>query len=423
MDSIVGRVLILLAVVGSAVCSASAVAGERAHPGKWTQVFLNGPIPHRLSDGTTRVLYPMCSGGPVVTAQGLALAPTQYSFFIKRGDPEKLVVALDGGGACWNADTCVGSPISGQGSSYSEVVDETPQTLAQGEGLLDDRNPHNPYRHYTKVFIPYCTGDVHWGSKDTVYALPLPTGGALPWVIHHHGADNLLAVLHWLQKRGERAADLELRELKDLSVIGTSAGGYGTMLAFPYFAQEAPRARLNLIGDASIGVLTESFYREALYNPASPGTESWGFGQNLPSWVPGYASLLPSGLVDARLIMPAAFAALASYKPAAHFASLTNNLDNVQIGFYGLMKGIFPPGLPEAIEWYGSMKFITLSTAVLPNYRFFIDRSSAHTLTTSNAQTYGVGVNGISLAAWIKAMVKPRSGPWANLDNAGPPGP
>ncbi|MBI2800885.1 MAG: hypothetical protein HYX63_11505 [Gammaproteobacteria bacterium] len=430
MTEFARRLLTVLAVLGSAVSSISAFADERDDPGQWTQVFLSGPIQHRLSDGTTRVLHPMCSGGPIVTPQGLAPAPMQYSFFIKRGDPKKLVVALDGGGACWNANTCVGSPLSGQGSSYSEVVDETPQTLAQGEGLLDDRNPHNPYKHYTKVFIPYCTGDVFWGNKDTVYVLPLPTGGGLPWIIHHHGADNLLAVLHWLQTQNHEAADLDhqvadldLRKLKDLSVIGTSAGGYGTMLAFPYFAQETPHARLNLIGDASIGVLTGSFYREALFNPANPGAESWGFGQNLPSWVPGYSNLLVSGLSDARLIMPTAFAALASYKPRAHFASLTNNFDNVQIGFYGLMKGVFPPGLPEVIEWYGSMKFITLSTAALPNYRFFIDRSAAHTLTTSNAQTYGVGVNGISLAAWIKAMVKPGSGPWDNLDNAGPPGP
>ena len=397
-------------------------AEDRDHDDKWIQVLLNGPIVHKLSDGSTRVLHPMCSGGPIPTAQGVEPASTQYSFFIKRGDPKRLVVALDGGGACWNADTCIGSPLSGQGSSYSQVVDETPTALAQSGGLLDDRNPKNPYKKYTKVFIPYCTGDVHWGSKDTVYSLPLPTGGNLPWVIHHHGADNLLAVLHWLQTHDHQGPEVELRKLKDLSVIGTSAGGYGTLLAFPYFAQEARQARLNLIADASIGVLTESFYREAIYNPANPGTESWGFDLNLPSWVPGYAGLLASGLADARVIMPTAFAALANYRPAGHFASLTNNFDNVQIGFFGLMKGVFPPGLPEVIEWYSSMKFITLSTASLPNYRFFIDRSSEHTLTTSDAQTYGVGVNGISLAAWIKAMITPRSGPWTNLDNSGPPG-
>ena len=418
---------VLTAVWGLLYCGlycAFAVADDEEHARgnqRWTQIFLTGPITHQLPDGTTRVLRPMCAGGPVPTAEGPVVAPTQYSFFIKRGNPERLVVALDGGGACWDADTCVGSPLSAEGSSYSEVVDETPQTLAQGEGLLDDRNPANPYKSYTKVFIPYCTGDVHWGSKDTTYVLPLPNGDTLPWLIHHHGSDNLLAVLHWLQSHTHRDSRIDLRKLKDLSVVGTSAGGYGTLLAFPYFAQEARRARLDLIADAAIGVLTNTFYRTALFNPSSPGSESWGFGDNLPSWVPGYNTLLASGVVNANAIMPAAFAALAGYKPAAHLASLTNNFDSVQIGFYSAMKGVFPPGQTEAFEWYRGMKDATLSAATLPNYRYFIDKGSAHTLTTSNTQTYGVGVNGISLAAWLQAMIKPGAGPWDSLDNAGPP--
>ena len=112
---------------------------------------------------------------------------------------------------------------------------------------------------------------------------------------------------------------------------------------------------------------------------------------------------------------------LSDYKPDAHMASLTSNLDLVQIFFYELMDGAVPPdpGLPA--EWYRSMAEITATTADdLFNYRFFIDDGTFHTFLGSDERVYEVGANGISLAEWIGEMIKPGDGVWDNLD-AGPP--
>lgn len=142
---------------------------------------------------------PSCSGGPVMRDGGPVPGDTQFSFFIQKRNRNKLIVVFDGGGACWNEATCIGSVLAGS-PTYSGVVDETPESLAAGRGLLDVTNPKNPFKEYTKVFVPYCTADVHWGSRDTEYELPLSEDSSLKWTIRHRGSDNLITVLAWLQR-------------------------------------------------------------------------------------------------------------------------------------------------------------------------------------------------------------------------------
>lgn len=351
-----------------------------------------------------------------MTPAGPVPAPTQYSFFVQRGNPNKLLVAFDGGGACWDEATCIGSVLAGS-PTYAPIVNETPASMAQGRGLLDSSNPANPFKEYTKVFVPYCTADVHWGSRDTTYVLPLPTGGALPWTMRHRGSQNTIAVVDWLRKNGKRF-NVDLGRVHDLTVTGLSAGAYGTLNGFAFLAEEMPRARHNLVADAGIGVLTQSFFQRAMLNAA--GNESWGVQANLPGWVPGFQTMLVAASGNPNILVPLAFQSLALWKPRAHFASITAELDSTQVFFYSVMKGNFSPGLTEAIEWYLGMKFVTLATAALPNYRYFIEDGTFHTFLGSDQYTYGVGGNGISVAEWMRNMVKPGNRTWDNLE-APPP--
>jgi hypothetical protein len=378
----------------------------------WKQVFLNGPTDVTLADGSIITVDPSCSGGPVMTPAGPVPGNTQYSFFIQSGNPEKLLVAFDGGGACWDQTTCIGSVLAGQ-PTYSRIVDETPESLAQGAGLLDDGNPKNPFKEYTKVFVPYCTADVHWGSRDTTYILPLGPGVSLPWTIRHRGSQNMIAVLNWLQQR-HRMSNVDLRRVHDLTVIGLSAGAYGTLNGFGFLAEATPRARHNLVADAGIGVLTQSFFNRAIFNGA--GTASWGVQNNLPSWVPGFSTLLVTASANPNILVPLAFQSVALWKPQDHFASITAELDGTQIFFYSVMTGNFAPGPTEALAWYIGMKGITSATAALPNYRYFIEEGTFHTFLGSDEHTYGVGANGISVAAWIRNMIKPGNRTWENLE-------
>jgi len=403
----------------AAVLLLVAATGAQATDNTWDQIDLSGVITTQLPDGSVRDLQPSCSGGPELTPAGPVPASTDFYFFVQQGNPNKILIGLDGGGACWDAATCIGSPLTGN-STYTVSLDETPARLANAEGFFDAGNPENPFHNYTKIFVPYCTADVHWGSRDTVYTLQLAQG-PLPWVIHHRGTDNFLAVLDWLQKHGRDRYGIDFGRAHDVTVTGASAGGYGANVAFAYVAELTPRARLSLISDAAIGVLTQDFYTSTIYNPADPGSESWGVGDNLPSWVPGFnEALLAQGAAFPNGFVPSVFAALAAYKPDARLASLTSNLDLVQIGFYGLMRGVFPPDATIAGEWYFAMAQMTAATASLPSYRFFIDAGDFHTFIGSDQRVYEVGANGITLAEWVRAMIKPGNRVWENLD-AGPP--
>lgn len=391
-------------------------ATVQAKAPQWEQITLKGERTVKLADGSELTVDPSCSGGPVMTPAGPRPGNTDYSFFIKRGNPNKLLVAFDGGGACWNGLTCIASVLGGS-PTYSREVDETTGSLEEGGGLLDDSNPANPYKEYTKVFVPYCTADVHWGSRDTTYQFNAgPPFGVVPWVIRHRGSDNVLAVVDWLQRNGH-SRQIDLNRVHDLTVTGLSAGAYGTLNGFGFLAAITPNARQNLVADAGIGVSRPEFYAAALYPDA---TSAWGVEENLPP-VPGFDTMLATASANPSMLVPLGFQSLALWKPKAHFASLTAELDITQVYFYALMKGKTAPDFPgDFAEWYFGMKAITSTTAALPNYRYFIDEGTFHTFLGSDEHTYRVGANGVSVAEWIREMIKPGNRTWENLE-APPP--
>lgn len=415
-----------LLLTGALTAILGAASTAQAAP-KWQEIAVPDAITVTLADGSTRDVKPSCSGGPKLAnpdagpAGGIVSADTDFSFFVQRGNPNRVLVFLDGGGACWDANTCIGSPLFGD-SSYTQEINETSENLSQAGGILDAKNSKNPYRNYTKVYVPYCSGDIHYGSRDTSYTLATPFG-PISWEIRHRGADNLLATLDIIRNLGRKDGGVDLSRAKDVTVTGVSAGGYGATLAFGYVAEETrKKARLNLISDAAIGVQTPDFYRDVIYNPAAPGTESWGVADNLPTWVPAFAdpdAFLSAAAGNPSVFQPLLFTALADYRPRAKLASLTTNLDLVQVGFYGITRpGVDPTQV--AGEWYFAMDAITDATAANANYRFFIEDGTSHTFLASDSLFYGVGANGVSIRDWVNAMIKPGNRAWDNLDAGAP---
>lgn len=126
--------------------TAGTAAGHAAND-TWTQIDLVGPIETELADGTPRILHPSCSGGPVLREGSHFPVPgsTDYYFFVQKGNPNRIPIALDGGGACWDAATCIGSPLTGS-STYTVELEESPARLANAEGIFDSNNPDNEPR-------------------------------------------------------------------------------------------------------------------------------------------------------------------------------------------------------------------------------------------------------------------------------------
>ncbi|MEM1187900.1 MAG: pectin acetylesterase-family hydrolase [Pseudomonadota bacterium] len=396
----------------------------------WQRIEVPSEMTVTLADGTMRDVSPSCSGGPTLINPelppgpgNLAPADTDFAFFVKPGNENRILFFMDGGGACWDAETCIGSPLIGD-SSYAQSVTETVEGLEQAGGVLSSSNGDNPFKKYTQVFVPYCTGDIHFGTKDTTYTLPLGPGVTVPWTIRHRGVDNFLATIHMLNtsvRKNENTLVANFDKARRIMVTGVSAGGYGATAVFPYIAEDArPKAKLNLVSDSAVGVQTNEFYSGVIYDV--DGNDSWGVVDALPPWVPAYSDpdfFLNQATGNAAQFQPLLWQALSSYKPEARLASVTPNLDSVQIGFYAITR----PGVSiaeVAAEWYLNALSILNQTAALPNYRIFIEEGAFHTFLASDRRFYEAGVLGIPLRNWIRAMTRPGDGAWENLD-AGPP--
>jgi hypothetical protein len=204
--------------------------------------------------------------------------------------------------------------------------------------------------------------------------------------------------------------------------VGLSAGAYGTAIAFPYIAEIAPNARLRLIADAGIGVINESFYQQALYDPAAPDAASWGVLDALPAFMGLDENFLAAFATQPLFLVPGWFTELARFRPRARLSMITSNLDSVQVDFYALMEALDGRPLDDPllpIEWYLKMQLITNATEGLRNYRSFIDGGTYHTILGSD-DYYQPGQSGVSVRDWNEAMVTFGREGWDNIDVGSP---
>jgi hypothetical protein len=116
-------------------------------------IELDGACVADLGEGWIQVK----PGGDTVCARG-----SEFSFFVHSGTVNRLVVGFDGGGACWDTFTC-----SKANPTFTDSVDESDDPNTQRDGVFDLTNPENPFKDWFAVYIPYCTGDVHWGDQVT----------------------------------------------------------------------------------------------------------------------------------------------------------------------------------------------------------------------------------------------------------------
>src|SRR5262249_35822841 len=89
------------------------------------------------------------------------------------GASDRILIYLQEGGACWDWFSCyfVGSAdnfSSGYGEARfaADVADTT--YLGQTDGLFGRTAAANPFKDYSWVFVPYCTGDTHAGDNVTM---------------------------------------------------------------------------------------------------------------------------------------------------------------------------------------------------------------------------------------------------------------
>lgn len=368
-------------------------------------------------NGVAREITPSCSGGPVCTTnaagvQSCRLGNKDFSFFFKPGkEKKKLVVFFDGGGSCWDSNTCV----TGQQTPLSAYVPELKGISTQG--LFDQSNPKNPYRDWNIAVLPYCTGDIHWGSKDQAYTdftgrITGTQGGTV--TIHHRGFDNFLYVREWLmnhfaekeEKKEKGEDDNEAENINKLLVTGSSAGAYGAAFAYPHLKQAFPRANGYLLADAGNGVISDALLQQAVRLP----DERWGASRNFVRNIPGMDGIFNQ---PADRFAPAYFSALAGFYPQDRFSQYTTLFDVIQALFFNISLnqnniaawGNLTPQVYGA--WTNQMVNFAFITAANPNYRFYIASGCNHTVLRFNDDYYSTQTTQVpSFLNWFKALTK-----------------
>ncbi len=284
-----------------------------------------------------------------------------WNFWVHRGQPDRLLVYLQGGGGCWLKANC---DLADQ-PTFDPVVEER-DSPANADGILAIDRPANPFRGWTVVYIPYCTADVHLGARQVDYA-----GVAMD----HRGAANAAVAMQWI--------GAEIKSPREIVVTGGSAGAIPVPVYATRLAARFPKARVTGIGDGAGG------YRA----PTIPGIlAGWGVRQAL-SDVPAFAAIDSAGLTFESLYIAAGRA-----NPKLRLAQINQDHDAIQLQFLTLL-GV--PGTPLAPLLQANLDDIQ---AALPAFRRYLIPSEEHTILTRPG-FYTTVVNGVPLADWVAATI------------------
>jgi Pectinacetylesterase len=309
---------------------------------------------------------PSVAGWVRVAAPGAVCARGDaYSFWTHAGARSKLLLYFQDGGGCWSYETCA------PGSTFFQDSLRAPDAPSLPErGILDFANPSNPFRDFSMVYIPYCTGDVHWGNNVQRYS----DGKDHTLTIHHVGFVNDRRVLAWAYRRYPTP--------KQVFVTGCSAGSVGSAVFAPYVIRHYPHAIVDQVGDSLAFVFPRPVNIQDGYRA----------DRNLPRWIPAMRRFDPS-----RMTMAEYYSIVANFYTRHLFAQFDYSHDAVQTRYYvafGGRSSVFPRALAR------SLAAIRHNAR---NFRSYVASGSAHCvlpLPRFYAETY----KGTRLARWVTAI-------------------
>jgi hypothetical protein len=341
-----------------------------------------------------KTLEPICSRG------------TPWVHFVRRGTVNKLLVYYQGGGACWDYLTCEAV------KSFKQTAGASDNPGNATTGFADLSNPENPFRDWSLVFVPYCTGDIHWGDAAVSHEfVPLPGNpdpNLPPVTIQHRGFVNAQVA--------EKFAREHFVDPEEVFVTGSSAGSYGAILNGVHLKERVyPSSQFSILGDAGNGVVPQDFLENQI--------SKWNIEANLPSWIPELDK--PVTELDASKL----WAEAAKAYPLDRFANYSTAFDGGsggQAGFFKIMN--HPENFltwldwwTDSCEWNEGMRSQVLGAydGAPTNYRYYIGSGSRHTMWGNN-KVYTDTTGGVpTIVGWVNAM-RDGSADWVNVETTDP---
>lgn len=316
-------------------------------------------------------------GGSTTCSDG-----SPFRFFVRAADPTQLVFYLQGGGGCWNAQTC---DPQGNPTYTMTAIEElpAPSTDESGEepayGISAFNHPENPFADHSFVFVPYCTGDVHIGDRDAVYeAAATDDAPAREFTIHHRGYTNGRAALDWTYEH--------FLGPETVFVTGSSAGSIPSPVYARHFAENYPAARVTALGDGAGG------YRNLT---DSRPHESWGTLAALSH----FENM--NDVVSENFSFETLYIQAAKAHPDVMFARYDTAEDDVQLQFLRIAGTNVDDGLQPLLD--ANEADIDAALEGQDNYRSYIAPGELHTIML-NPAFYTYETDGVRVRDWVASL-------------------
>jgi hypothetical protein len=362
-------------------------------------------VPPHDPDAFTPTLPTLLPGEPIVAEpstwtwvpvpQAVCQRDDATGMYFNLGDPNKLVILMEGGGACYNSSTCTLNlaihPV-GAGPTDSAVINQV-----YGNNIFNRDDVDNPVRDYSFVFFPYCSGDVFAGASREGAGFEKRT---------QQGYYNVQAYLRRLIATFPNAEKVLL--------TGVSAGGFGAGFNYDQ-VQEAfgQKTRVYLLDDSGPPLPTEQM--------APCLQERWRYVWSLDAIMPE-AKLCP-GCRDPYhdVGMMGLVEYLAKKYPSRRFAVLSSVHDGVIREFFGFglddcknldqtlgIPAVSPQVPPEVYEkgLNALFKYVDSIDGGATMRGFLIPDADSHTVLISPGAFKNTVVDGVALGVWLRQMIE-----------------
>lgn len=291
---------------------------------------------------------------------------------------DKVVIYLEGGGACFNATTCGINP-----GSFGQLAFDGWKGTAGGTGIFNAGSEENPLRDWNFVYVPYCTGDIHGGAADHV---DVP-GFTSPKNQSFMGYENLHHYLNRLVPTFSSASQVLL--------TGISAGGFGAAYNYDRVAQAFCPTPVTLLDDS--GPPMSDKYITPCLQKQWKGL--WGLTSTLPAGCPECNGPDGGGIVNYVDY-------IAQKYPKSRLGLISSDKDSVISTFFGFGKNDCNLAVPlSGAEYSAGLKELRDTyLGKAPGWATYFVDSISHTYLVGPG-FYSTEVDGVKLTAWVDALV------------------
>lgn len=306
-------------------------------------------------------------------------SPTGIGYHV--GNPKKLAIYINGGGACFNEPTCASNPKSFNSADWESLSAEY-----DDDGIFNVNNPKNPLRDFSFVFVPYCTGDVHSGTRTAGFA------DGVADTQRYVGSLNFIKTMDYIEPY------FDYKGVEEVVLFGMSAGGYGVYVNFLDLFKRFPKAKFTVINDSG------PLFSDATAFPICIQVGfSFIFGLPIPEDMVECCGQPSIGLANVFEYSSKKF-------PNANFGFISSKRDNVSRYFlsFGYNNCMGAPGYQLPGDVFENA-LINLREDILKpktTWSTYYINGTTHTMLADNSIFYERNTSGMYLYEWVDKLMK-----------------